>query len=180
MSETPRPPAPAAAGSSIEPWLRGPIAGVPPLLQPAAHALTHAAEEVRRVVAPLGADLVWRRPGPAATIAFHVRHAGGALDRLFTYARDEALSPQQFDELKHEGLAGDPPEDGAMLAAAFERRVAAAIDQLRATDPARLLDARAVGRRQLPSTVLGLLFHAAEHTQRHVGQIVTTSRLLGA
>ena len=28
-----------------------------------------------------------------------------------------------------------------------------------------------------PSTVIGLLFHAAEHTQRHAGQIATASRL---
>lgn len=164
----------------VEPWLRGPVEGVPPWLQPVAHALVHAAEDVRRVVGPLGADVAWRRPGPAASIAFHVRHAAGALDRLFTYARGEALSAQQFADLKAEGLAGDEPEDGAALAAGFERRVAAALAQLRGTDPDRLLDPRTVGRRQLPSTVLGLLFHAAEHTQRHVGQVVTTARVLGA
>lgn len=180
MNDTSRRTQPAAARPAAEPWLRGAVAGVPPLLQPVAHALIHAVEDVRRVVGPLGADLVWRRPGPAASIGFHVRHAGGALDRLFTYARGEALSPRQFAELKEEGLAGDAPEDGAALAAGFELRVATALDQLRATDPDRLLDPRAVGRRQLPSTVLGLLFHAAEHTQRHVGQVVTTSRVLGA
>ena len=80
--------------------------------------------------------------------------------------------------LKVEAEPGEPPEDGVALVAAFRARVEAAMAQLRATPEAGLLEPRGVGRRQLPSTTLGLLFHAAEHTQRHVGQIVTTARVL--
>lgn len=162
-----------------EPWLRGPVEGVPPLLQPVAHALVHAAEDVRRIVGPLSADAAWRKPQAAASIAFHVRHARGSLDRLFTYARGEQLSDRQLAWLKSEGVPGETPEEGDTLAGELEREVERALSQLRATPEATLLEARGVGRRQLPSTVLGLLFHAAEHTQRHVGQIVTTARLLG-
>lgn len=163
---------------TVEPWLRGPVQGVPALLQPVAHALAHAVEDVTRVVSPLEAASVWRRPGRAASVGFHVRHAGGSLDRLFTYARGEPLSAAQLAALKAEAEPGEPPEDGAALVAAFRARVEAAVAQLRATPEAELLVPRGVGRKQLPSTTLGLLFHAAEHTQRHVGQIVTTVRVL--
>ncbi len=111
-------------------------------------------------------------------MGFHVRHAAGSLDRLFTYARGEALSAEQLDFLAVEATPGSPPAEGVDLVAAFERQVDRALDQLRSTPDSMLLEARGVGRLQLPSTVLGLLFHAAEHTQRHVGQIVTTARIV--
>src|ERR671917_617505 len=88
--------------SAPEPWLRGPVPGVPPLLQPVAHALLQAVEDIRRVVPLLSDDNLWRRPGGAASVGFHVRHAGGALDRLFTYARGEALSETQRAALARE------------------------------------------------------------------------------
>jgi hypothetical protein len=158
--------------------MRGPVPEIPPLLQPVAHALLQAAEEVRAVVGPLSTDHLWSKPGGAASVGFHVRHAAGSLDRLFTYARGEALSAEQRDSLANEATPGSPPAAGADLAAAFERQVDRALAQLRATPESTLLEARGVGRLQLPSPVLGLLFHAAEHTQRHVGQIVTTSRIV--
>jgi hypothetical protein len=111
-------------------------------------------------------------------VGFHVRHAAGSLDRLFTYARGEALSAEQRDFLAAEASPGSPPAEGADLAAAFERQVDRALEQLRATPDSTLLEARGVGRLQLPSTVLGLLFHAAEHTQRHMGQIVSTAKIV--
>ena len=163
-----------------EVWMRGPVPEIPPFLQPVAHALLQAAEEVRAVVGALSTAHLWARPGGAASVGFHVRHAAGSLDRLFTYARGEALSSEQRDFLATEATPGSPPAEGADLAAAFERQVDRALDQLRATPDSTLLEARGVGRLQLPSTVLGLLFHAAEHTQRHVGQIVTTARIVRA
>lgn len=161
-----------------EPWLRGPVDGIPPLLQPVAHALLKAREDVAHVVTPMTVDALWSRPGDAASVAFHVRHAAGSLDRLFTYARGESLRREQLDWLAGEATPGEPPEDAGTLVALFEGHVDRALAQLRATDETRLLDARAVGRQGLPSTVVGLLFHAAEHTQRHVGQIVTTAKIL--
>lgn len=109
-------------------------------------------------------------------MGFHIRHATGSLDRLFTYARGEGLSAEQRAFLDAEAAPGTPPAQAAELASAFERQVERALEQLRGTSESALLEARGVGRLQLPSTVLGLLFHAAEHTQRHLGQIVTTAR----
>jgi uncharacterized damage-inducible protein DinB len=172
--------APAVSPDLPEVWMRGPVAGVPPLLQPVAHALLQAVEEVRAVAGPLAAEMLWARPGGAPSVGFHLRHAAGSLDRLFTYARGEALTAGQRALLAAEEEPGSPPAPAADLVAAFERQVARALDQLRRAPEATLLEARGVGRRQLPSTVLGLLFHAAEHTQRHVGQIVTTARIVQA
>lgn len=163
-----------------EVWLRGPIPEIPPLLQPVAHALLQAVEEVRRVVGPLSLDPLWARPGGAASVGFHVRHAAGSLDRLFTYARGEGLSEEQRAFLDGEAEPGSPPAQAEALVSAFEAQVDRALAQLRATRESTLLEARGVGRLQLPSTVLGLLFHAAEHTQRHIGQIVTTARIVQA
>lgn len=163
-----------------EAWLRGPVPEIPPLLQPVAHALLQAVEEVRRVVGPLSADRLWTRPQGAASVGFHVRHAAGSLDRLFTYARGEGLSEEQRAFLEAEVEPGSPPEQATRLISDFERQVGQALAQLRSTRDDTLLEVRGVGRLQLPSTVLGLLFHAAEHTQRHVGQIVTTAKIVQA
>lgn len=163
-----------------EVWLRGPIPAVSPWLQPVAHALLQAAEEVRRVVSPLSVEQLWAQPGGAPSVGFHLRHAAGSLDRLFTYARGEGLSAEQRAFLETEAAPGSPPAPGEVLALAFEQQVDRALAQLRGTPELKLLEARGVGRLQLPSTVLGLLVHAAEHTQRHVGQIVTTARIVQA
>jgi hypothetical protein len=166
-------------GSDLpEVWLRGPLPDVAPLLQPVAHALLQAVEDVRRTVDPLAVDHLWARPGGAPSVGFHVRHAAGSLDRLFTYARGEGLSAEQRSFLGSEGEPGSPPDQAAALARGFERQVDRALAQLRATPESTLLEPRGVGRLQLPSTVLGLLVHAAEHTQRHVGQIITTAKIV--
>lgn len=164
--------------SRPEVWLRGePVAGVPALLQPVAHSLLQCVEEARAVVAPLDADALRRRPGGAASCAYHLRHASGSLDRLTTYARGAMLDDAQLAALAAEGRE-DEAAEGAALLSALERQVEAALAQLRATETATLTEPRDVGRARLPSTVVGLLFHAAEHTQRHVGQLVTTAKVV--
>jgi hypothetical protein len=161
-----------------EVWLRGPVPDLSPFLQPVAHALLQAVEDVRRAVDPLSAAHLWARPGGAPSVGFHVRHASGSLDRLFTYARGEALSKEQLAFLTSEAEPGFPPLEAAVLVLDFERQVDRALAQLRATPESTLLEPRGVGRLQLPSTVLGLLVHTAEHTQRHVGQIITTAKIV--
>jgi uncharacterized damage-inducible protein DinB len=161
-----------------EVWLRGPVPGVPPLLQPVVHSLLQCREELSAKLGGLTTDQIWATPSGAASIGFHVRHAAGSLDRLFTYARGEQLSTAQRAALLAEVQPDLAPNVGARLLAAFDEAVERALDQLKNTDERGLLDARGVGRAQLPSTVLGLLFHAAEHTQRHVGQVVTTARIV--
>jgi uncharacterized damage-inducible protein DinB len=160
-----------------EVWLRGALPDVPPLLQPVAHSLLQSAEEVRRHLANATRDELWTEPGNSPSAGYHLQHAAGSLDRLFTYARGEQLNRAQLDVLARESaLAGDATVDELVIAfiAAVERSLA----QLRRTEESRVLDAREVGRGRLPSTVIGLLFHAAEHTQRHVGQVVTTIKIV--
>ena len=164
--------------SQSEVWLRGPIPGVPALLQPVAHGLLQCREELRANVMGLTAEQIWARPSGAASIGFHVRHAAGSLDRLFTYARGEHLSSAQQATLAAEAHPDLTPNIGATLMAAFDKAVQQALEQLYMTSETTLLEARGVGRAQLPSTVLGLLFHASEHTHRHVGQVVTTVKVL--
>lgn len=164
--------------SEPEVWLRGPVPEIAPFLQPVAHGLLQCRTEVRTTLPALTAEQIWRRPGGAASIGYHARHAVGSLDRLLTYARGEQLSPAQLDALRHEGREESGEPLGERLVAEFDAAVERALAQLRSTPESTLLEPRDVGRARLPSTVIGLLFHAAEHTQRHVGQLVTTSRIV--
>jgi uncharacterized damage-inducible protein DinB len=163
--------------SEPEVWLRGPIAGIPRHLQPVAHSLLQSREEIQRVLEDLTPERLWHVHPNAPSIGFHVLHAIGSLDRLFTYARGEALTDAQRQLLVEESQP-----DGHLtttdLLAAFDAGVERALDQLRGTDETTLTTKREVGRARLPSTVIGLLFHAAEHTQRHAGQALTTSRMM--
>ena len=161
-----------------EAWQRGPVPGFDPLLMPIVHALIQVREDLDRLVLSVPAGHVWQRPGGAASIGFHARHAGGALDRLFTYARGEALSDAQRAAAREEGASGEPAASLADVVAQVGIQIDRAFDQLRATSADTLLDERKVGRAGLPSTVLGLLFHAAEHCTRHVGQAITTAKIL--
>jgi DinB superfamily len=161
-----------------EAWQRGPVAGFVPLLMPVVHSLVQAREDLERLAARVPPEHVWQRPGGAASIGFHVRHTGGALDRLFTYARGESLSDAQRAAMKAEETPCDPAPTMAALVSEVNGIIDHAFDQLRATPASSLLDDRKVGRAGLPSTVLGLLFHAAEHCTRHVGQAITTSLVL--
>ena len=162
-----------------EVWLRGAVVGVPAGLQPVAHALLWALEDIEGLVPPLSMDELWARPGGAASVGFHVRHMTGALGRLFTYARGEPLTDDQraaLEREKDESLG----EGAAALLAGARAAVEAALEQLRRTDPATLDEAREVGRAKLPSTARGLLMHGAEHAVRHAGQIATTARIVRA
>ena len=152
---------------------------VPALLQPVAHSLLQCREELTAALAGLTPDQLWQRPNGAASIGFHARHAAASLDRLLTYARGEALLPAQMAALAVEETPDLASDAAATLAAGFDAAVERALAQLRATSESTLLAPRGVGRARLPSTVLGLLFHAAEHTQRHVGQLVTTGKVIG-
>jgi uncharacterized damage-inducible protein DinB len=161
-----------------EVWLRGPLPAVPPLLQPVAHALLQAREEIAEIMADFPASRLAERPLGLASAGFHLRHLAGVLDRTFTYARGEALSAAQLAYLAAEGQP--PTHAGAVaeLVQAFSNQVDNALTQLVGTEAAHLPEWRGVGRAQLPSTVIGLLVHAAEHTTRHVGQLLVTARVV--
>jgi uncharacterized damage-inducible protein DinB len=166
--------------SELEVWLRGPLPDVAPLLQPVAHSLLQCRSEVRETLSSLERAHVWARPGGAASVGYHARHAIGSLDRLLTYARGEQLSLAQLDALKVEGLPNRDLAIATTLVTEFDAAVERALMQVRATQESTLTEPREVGRARLPSTVIGLLFHAAEHTQRHVGQLGTTAKIVRA
>ena len=163
----------------IEWWQRGPIEDVPELLQPVAHILLEVRDSVIELTRDLSLDGWNERPAGVASPAFHVRHIAGVIDRLFTYARGELLSPEQFDQLARETSEMHTAE----IATAIDdvhTRVVAALAELVKMNPATLTDYRAVGRAGLPSTVIGCLMHGAEHAMRHVGQLSVTVRVLGS
>lgn len=161
-----------------EVWLRGPVAGVDPALMPAAHALMQTLEDAERETAHLSVEDLWRPAGDASPLGFHLRHLAGSTDRLLTYARGERLNEAQRAALALEKSPGDPPADATTLLDALRRTIEQALAQLQATHVSTLAEPRTVGRAAMPTTVLGLLFHAAEHAQRHAGQIATTVRAL--
>jgi uncharacterized damage-inducible protein DinB len=165
--------------AKLEVWQRGPVDGVPPLLQPVAHILLQVRESVAEMVENLS-EAEWNaRPAGVAPAAFHVRHMAGVVDRLFTYARGESLSEAQKVALQAEGdylAVGDVPN----VLDALSERIGAALAELRTIDPATLGDFRAIGRARLPSTVIGCIVHGAEHAMRHVGQLSVTVRVARA
>lgn len=161
-----------------EVWLRGPVENIPSLLQPVAHALLQAKEEVNELMEDFPDQLLWIKPAGAASAGFHLQHLAGVLDRLFTYANGNSLSDLQLAALKAES---DPEQTSAtaiQLVQTFNEQVNKAIKKLQNTNEQSLTESRSVGRAQLPSTVMGLLFHAAEHTMRHLGQLIVTVRVV--
>lgn len=162
---------------ATEVWLQGGVPGFEPLLMPVAHSFLQVRAELEELAKTIDDRVLWQKPPGAASIGFHIRHIGGSTDRLLTYARGESLTSDQLAVAKREAS-----EELALNALLDDVRTALdrALEQVRTTPPSDLLKAQKVGRAGLPSTTLGLLFHAAEHATRHSGQALTTARILGA
>lgn len=164
-----------AGAEGLEPWLRGTFTEAPAVCRAVLHALESAGEDLRRWCGGLSDEELNRRPAGVAPVAFHLRHIARSLDRLLTYAEGGQLGPEQIAMLKTEldpGAARDAL--WAELEAAFSRSAL----RVRAF-PANLMEERReVGKRKLPSSVGGLLVHVADHTQRHVGQAITTAKIV--
>ena len=158
-------------------WLSGPVEGVQPLLVPAAHAFLQVRHDVRDLLSGLSIEQLWMKPNRSAPMGFHAVHIAGATDRLLTYARGEALSDAQLEQVRRgeQSIAG---LDSAELISRVDRAMDAAVAQLRAMSETTLLEQRYVGRKRLPSTTYGLVIHAAEHAYRHAGQIATLRRIV--
>jgi len=166
------------ANNLPEVWLRGPVDNIPSLLQPAAHAVMQAMEEVKELLQDFPEDLLWLKPAGVASVAFHLEHMAGVLDRLSTYARQQMLSETQMNSLQSERKEKNITVQ--VLLANLEQSVQAYLQQLSTTSEASLAQTRAIGRKALPATHLGLLFHAAEHMQRHLGQLLVTVKVVKA
>jgi hypothetical protein len=153
------------------------VYGIPPLLVPVAHSLLQAREDAARAVAGVQQDLLWKKPNNAAPAGFHLFHAAHALDRLMTYARGESLQEAQQRAIALE-RSPDLDVDPDFLIELLDLTIERALLQLRCTSESALLKGRMVGSARLPSNVLGLLYHASEHTTRHVGQLITTLKVV--
>lgn len=161
-----------------EVWLRGPLDDMPVLLQPVAHALMQAEEEVAVIMSGFPDELLWERPAGLASPGFHLQHMRGVLDRLFTYARGRQLNLTQLAALAAEGKPPVPIDQVGFLVRDFSDQINEALIDLYQTDESVLTESREVGRSKLPSTVIGLYVHAAEHTMRHTGQLLVTVKVL--
>jgi uncharacterized damage-inducible protein DinB len=161
-----------------EPWLCGPLEGVSPLTMPAAHALTQSRSDIEAHVSSMTLAEVWSEPNGAPSVGFHLRHIAGSIDRLLVYTAGGSLTDKQFRYLASERIPGEPPPDPGQLIAAAQSKIDEALNVIRSMPDDILFDPRGVGRAQLPTNVFGLLFHIAEHTQRHTGQIISTARIV--
>jgi uncharacterized damage-inducible protein DinB len=162
---------------SIEPWLRGTETDVPSVGRAVLHALQLAEEDLLKWCGNLPDTALNARPHEIAPVAFHIRHVARSLDRLLAYAEGRGLNEQQISRLRSEL---DPGATRSELFAELATAIAEAklrVRSLARTDPE---ESRTVGNKQLPTTVGGLLVHIADHTQRHVGQAITTAKVVAA
>ena len=159
-----------------EPWLRGTLTEVDALRRQVLHALELAAEDVERWCAPLPDDEVEARPLGLPSVGFQLRHIARSLDRLLTYAEGQQLSERQLRALRSE--MDEAGREATFME--FAKAMEVSVDRVLAIQPGSYEEVRGVGRKQLQSTVGGLLVHCAEHTQRHVGQAVTTAKVVMA
>ncbi len=167
-----QPPAPKAP-PEIEPWMRGPVPGVDALLAPVLYSFQQAREDLAKWTEGLTTEQIWATPHGFGSVGFHVRHIGGSVDRLMTYVKGDQLSSDQMAFLKSEKASGATRDE---LLSAMDAMLRSAEAVVRGLNPAQLGDPRGVGRKMLPTTVIGLLVHIAEHTQRHVGQAISAAK----
>ncbi len=157
-----------------EPWLRGPISGLDILTAPILYAFQQAREDLAKWTDGLTTAQLWATPHGFGSTGFHIRHIAGSTERLMTYVQGKQLTEAQFAALRTEKVPG---ATRAELLGALEDAFRRAEEIVRALDPAQLAEPREAGRKRLPTTVIGLLTHIAEHTQRHVGQAISACKL---
>src|SRR5262249_47949355 len=157
-----------------EPWLRGPIDGVQTHLMPVFHSFVQVREDLATHTAGLATDAIWRKVGPLPALGFQLRHIAGSVDRLGTNLVGGEVSPTQIEFLKSEQNPGASLDE---LLRGVDAALAGAEEKIRSVPAESLNEPRLVGKKRMPTTVLGLLVHVAEHTQRHLGQAITTAKL---
>ena len=163
------------SAASSEPWMRGPIEGVPFVVMPLFFTFAQVREDLARHTQGLSTEQIWKRITNNAPLGFHLRHIGGSVDRLLTYLEGRQLTDEQLTALRAEA---EPGADMSTVLNELYAQLESAERRLREMDVSQLDAPRSVGRQRLPTTVLGLLVHIAEHTQRHLGQAITTAKLL--
>jgi uncharacterized damage-inducible protein DinB len=160
-----------------EPWLRGTLTDLPAVPRAVIHALELAREDIDKWCGELSDAELNERVSGIVPVAFHLKHIGGTIDRLLTYAEGSQLAADQVAAMKSEI---DSVKTGAEIFAALRASFERGIQRIRALATGNLEEARTVGRKQLPTSIGGLLVHVADHTQRHTGQAVTTAKIVRA
>jgi uncharacterized damage-inducible protein DinB len=163
------------ADDHIEPWLRGPLADIPRPVMPLFFSFAQVREDLGRHASQLTPEQLWKAVGKNAPVGFHMRHLGGSIDRLLTYLEGGQLTEQQLHSVKQEASGN---ESFSQVYQELDEKLRDAERRLKAVDVSDLYAPRFVGRKRLESSVLGLLVHIAEHTQRHLGQAITTAKLV--
>jgi uncharacterized damage-inducible protein DinB len=158
-----------------EPWLRGTLMHVDPVQRAVLHALELAKEDLEKWCGDLSAEELNARPGDIAPVAFHLRHIPRSTDRLLTYAENRSLSPEQIAAMKQEL---DPGATRESLFEELNSGLQSAVERILSIPPERMSEPRVVGRQQMPTTVAGLVIHVGDHAQRHVGQAITTTKIV--
>jgi hypothetical protein len=158
-----------------EPWLRGPIADVHPLLMPTLHSFAQVREDLARWTDGLTDAQIWLRPHGLAPVGFHLRHIARSVDRLTTYLEGRQLTLDQLEAARQEI---EPDAALPALLDEISEALARSDRVIRSVEPGDLSAPRYVGRKRLPTTVIGLIVHLAEHTQRHVGELIVTAKLI--
>jgi uncharacterized damage-inducible protein DinB len=158
-----------------EPWLRGTLTDVSPAQRAVLHALELAQEDLEHWCGDLSDDELNRRPAGIAPVAFHIRHIARSTDRLLTYAESGSLNPEQISARKAEM---DPGAVRQQIFAELTKSMETAATRVKSFSEESLVEPRTVGRQHMPTTVAGLLVHVADHAQRHVGQAITTAKIV--
>src|ERR1700693_146360 len=88
---------PAYYGCMVsEPWLRGPIPGVHPLISPILRSFEQAREDLAKFTKGLTPEQLWASPGGFGSAGFHIRHIAGSTERLMTYLQNRELTAEQM------------------------------------------------------------------------------------
>lgn len=156
--------------------MRGTHGELDTLRRAVVHALEQAEEDTEKWAAPLSEEQIFARPAGLPSVAFHLRHMVRSLDRLLTYAESRILDEQQLQALATEHEPGDALD----VLEEARKGLASAKERVRSFSPAQYELPRGIGRQRLPTTVGSLLIHCAEHTQRHIGQAITTAKVVEA
>jgi hypothetical protein len=160
---------------STEPWMRGYLRDLDPIQAAVLYSFRHAQEDIAEWIRRIPEEDLWMRFGNLASAGFHVRHIAGSVDRLVTYATGLQLSEEQMTELKAESSSG-----GTLLQLLehLDGTLKKASDTIRSLDPATYREIREIGRKRIPVPLGTLLVHIAEHTQRHVGELIMTVKVI--
>ena len=161
----------------VEPWLRGTHSDIPAVGRGVLHAFDLALDDITKWTQGLTDLEVVAQPLGLPSVSFHLKHIARSVDRLMTYAEGGQISSDQLALLKAEQGGCETLSE---LLAEVEASLSNAADRVRVLATADFNTFRGVGRKQLPTSIGGTLVHMADHTQRHVGQVVTTAKVLKA